>query len=1403
MPLYRSGHPELKHNGSRPDCSRARYWPAKYALAKRRPLHLPRQFSRWAVSLNGMLLEDKLRRASGLAGLLVVAISLLRLAVAWLADDSPPHIVLGATLLTLLGAALWLRSGVKYRRMGFFCALGALALVIALDALQFTGGIFRHGQLFSRPTSAAEEFGVPFDSGIVIAAAAVSLMAFGRRMRGVQRWISVWLATGVFALSLATLLMQALNSFTSFARSLQISAPDAATLLVLSVGTLVLRPDSKLMRMLLAPSAAGSLARRLFYGVTLLPMCLIAFTLVLMSVRAIEPAFGPIFLLSGLIVTGFIHAMMSAERAVEIDHRRKLAENEHARLNTVLEQQAARLQELVERRTNELRTVNVSLTTTTRENAQLGLVARNTTNGVVVTDAQGYLEWGNTAFERMTGYTVAEVKGRKPGHFLQGPDTDLAAVAQLRRAVNAGERCYVEILNYTKSRHPYWQIVDMEPIHDATGRLVNWMAIQTDVTAHRLAEQHLRVLNERLQLATQSAALGVWEWDATSQKHTWDERTLAIHGLRQGEFDGSFEAWMACLHPEDRALAEARFRLVLAGGSFYDQEFRVVRSGETTVRYIESRAIVQRDGQGRLLRITGTSRDVTAERENEERLRTLTDRWQLALRATRYGVWDWDPVSGALIWDDRLFEIYGVERNEFDSTHQARLGLLHPDDRHRTEQEEQDALHLGREEFKNEFRIILSDGFVRHIETHGYIRRDEQGRAIRVVGMDRDITAEKQTLEALRMAEERWQLAVEGTNDGVWDWNVPSGATYHDQRWSQMLGYEVGEIIDSIESWNNLVHPDDLPGCLAATDDHFARRTALYHHEYRMRTRQGDWKWILDRGKVVTRDPQGRPLRMVGMHTDVTARKNLEQRLHQFEQLATQVSQLAQIGGWELDLETMHLTWSEQVRRIHEVDDQFRPNVQAAVEFFAPEARDIMSAAFKNAMAQGRDYDLELPLITATGRRIWVRALTRAEFQDNKPVRLIGAFQDISIRRESEESRRKLEFQLFQAQKMETLGTLAGGIAHDFNNLLTGIMGYQELVLDVLGDNTTAREYLAEARGASLRARDLVEQILTFGRQSQDDQYMPLDLALVIEEARRLLRATIPATIAIETHISPECGSVQGDATQIHQVILNLGSNAAHAMQAKGGVLSIRLEPVDRDTSLSATLATLPSGDYLRLTVADNGHGMDETTLQRIFDPFFTTKEVREGTGLGLAVVHGIVRAHRGGVDVESRPGAGSTFHIYLPMAATEATTTPSEVMQAPRGNGEMIYIVDDEDTVASFTKYALENKGYRAVTVDTAMQCLEALRANPGVCGVLVTDQTMPGMTGTELAGKVREFAPRLPIVVMSGYFLKIPPQDIERIGHVELLGKPFTTDELAWMVHRALHPESVLSPAKSGDLS
>jgi signal transduction histidine kinase/CheY-like chemotaxis protein len=458
-------------------------------------------------------------------------------------------------------------------------------------------------------------------------------------------------------------------------------------------------------------------------------------------------------------------------------------------------------------------------------------------------------------------------------------------------------------------------------------------------------------------------------------------------------------------------------------------------------------------------------------------------------------------------------------------------------------------------------------------------------------------------------------------------------------------------------------------------------------------------------------------------------------------------------------------------------------------QFFSPEALNTLHAAFRDATPASPSFDLELPFVTARGRKLWVRILGQADFQDGKAASVHGAIQDVTAQHESAESRRHLEMQLFQAQKSETLGTFAGGIAHDFNNLLTGIIGYHELAVDSLPEDHPSRFCLVEAGNASLRARQLVNQILTFGRQSGTER-VAVDLSLVIEEARRFLRSTLPANVSLEVNCSPACGTVLADASQVHQVLLNLGSNAAHAMRHPGGLLRISAEPAEVTPDLALTLGGTLASSYVRLSVSDTGHGMDESTRRRIFDPFFTTKSTREGTGLGLAVVQGIVQAHRGAIDVESTPGHGSTFHIYLPAAMNETEKPDAAPGIAPRGGGEYVCVVDDEDVVGSCTKLVLENKGYRSLVFTSGEACLAALQSNLTACSVLVTDQTMPGMQGIELAMTLRRSKPALPVVLMSGYFSKISPHILEELGQVELLSKPFTTDELLHAVHRALHP-------------
>ena len=274
---------------------------------------------------------------------------------------------------------------------------------------------------------------------------------------------------------------------------------------------------------------------------------------------------------------------------------------------------------------------------------------------------------------------------------------------------------------------------------------------------------------------------------------------------------------------------------------------------------------------------------------------------------------------------------------------------------------------------------------------------------------------------------------------------------------------------------------------------------------------------------------------------------------------------------------------------------------------------------------------------------------------------------------------------------METLGTLAGGIAHDFNNLLTGILGYQELALDTLPEDHPSRSCLTEARNACGRAHELVEQILTFSRQTSGGKPVSVDLGSIVEEARRFLRATVPATIQIEVVVSPDCGRIMADPTQLHQVLLNLGTNAAHAMRMGGGALRIALSPVALGATRAAAMGNLQAGDYVCLSVADNGHGMDADTQKRIFDPFFTTKEVGEGTGLGLAVVHGIVHAHGGAIEVITAPGEGAEFRIYLPVAGAESDESAAGADAAvPGGRGEMICVLDDEQIVAQVARLSL-----------------------------------------------------------------------------------------------------------------
>jgi PAS domain S-box-containing protein len=399
---------------------------------------------------------------------------------------------------------------------------------------------------------------------------------------------------------------------------------------------------------------------------------------------------------------------------------------------------------------------------------------------------------------------------------------------------------------------------------------------------------------------------------------------------------------------------------------------------------------------------------------------------------------------------------------------------------------------------------------------------------------------------------------------------------------------------------------------------------------------------------------------------------------------------------------------------------------------------------------------------------------------------ILASIVDITARKKAEDERRRLEDELRQVQKLEAIGTLAGGIAHDFNNILFAIMGYAELMGKAKSPEAAGRDR-EELLKAAARGRDLVDRILVFSRR-QPTERRPLELGQTVQEAVKLLRAVLPSSIDVRVSIHAKAARILADLTSIHQVVMNLGTNAAQSMPG-GGTLEIFVEPRYLRDSVVRLHPGLHEGPYGLLTVRDTGVGMEPSVLQRACEPFFTTKSKGSGTGLGLSMVHSIVRAHEGAIDLQSEPGRGTTVVCFFPaLPLSPAEERVAEEGEPPTGRGERILLVEDEPSLAEMGARRLESLGYH-VTVETdAVRALATFRAQPADFDLLLSDYLMPGMPGLELAREVHNIRPELPIVLLTGFIEELPAETIRTAGVRRLIGKPVTLLELGVAVHDVL---------------
>jgi len=616
--------------------------------------------------------------------------------------------------------------------------------------------------------------------------------------------------------------------------------------------------------------------------------------------------------------------------------------------------------------------------------------------------------------------------------------------------------------------------------------------------------------------------------------------------------------------------------------------------------------------------------------------------------------------------------------------------------------------------------------------------------------------------------------------------NQGGTVVYANQKCEEAMGYTREEFLSPDFDYMSLIAPESV-NLVRANFQRHLNGEEVEPYEYTLISKTHKKIDAIITSKLISYE--GEPA-LLGIITDISQRKQAERDLQNSEEKFRLAFQNAPMG---IALSNMDgslvqsnpvfcrmLGYTEQELRQMTFQDVTHPE----------DVEKQMPYHEKCIRGEIDSFQLDKRYVKKDGEIIWVDlrvAITKT--RAGQPLYGLNMVKDITEVKMAEENRQRLESQLRQAQKMEAIGTLAGGIAHDFNNILGAIIGYSEMAIYDAEKGSMVHHNMEQVLKAGHRAKDLVKQILAFSRKSEQDKKIIL-ITPIIKEILKLLRASLPTTIEIRHHIDPSLGAIFADPTQIHQVMMNLGTNSAHAMEDTGGLLEVSASNVDLDPDAAAQYPGLVSGRYIRLVVSDSGHGIDSETLERIFDPYFTTKTRDKGTGMGLAVVHGIVKGHSGGIKINSKVGRGTSFEILFPRTTSEMQFDTVEMNALPTGN-EQILFIDDEETLIDLGKSMLVKLGYQVISRTSSLEALEAFKANPDKFDLIISDMTMPNLTGDMLAEEIMKVRPDISIIICTGFSEQLSDEKINALGIKGLLMKPLTILELAKTVRKVLDGE------------